>query len=91
MMDTAERVGYFDGYEKVLRERYPERCLKILAGNADKEMERATQRKGYRKVARVLKKMLEYPGGEAVAKALAEKYRKEYPRRPALWEELERF
>lgn len=91
MMDTAERVGYFDGYEKVLRERYPERCLKILAMNADEEMELATQRKGYRKVARVLKKMLEYPGGEAVAKDLAEKYRKEYPRRPALWEELERF
>lgn len=91
MMDTAERVGDFYGYEKVLRERYPERCLKILAGNADKEMERATQRKGYRKVARILRKMLKYPGGEAVAKDLAEKYRKEYPRRPALWEELERF
>lgn len=91
MMDTAERAGAFYGYEKVLRERYPERCLKILAMNADDEMELATQRKGYRKVARVLKKMLEYPGGEAVAKDLAEKYRKEYPRRPALWEELERF
>lgn len=91
MMDTAERVGDFYGYEEALKERYPERCLKILAGNADKEMERATQRKGYRKVARILKKMLKYPGGEAVAKDLAEKYRKEYPRRPALWEELERF
>lgn len=91
MMDTAERVGDFYGYEKVLRERYPERCLKILAINADDEMKLATQRKGYRKVARVLRKMLKYPGGEAVAKDLAEKYRKEYPRRPALWEELERF
>ena len=91
MMDTAERAGDFYGYEKVLRERYPERCLMILAMKADEEMELATQRKGYRKVARVLKKMLGYPGGESVAKELAEKYRKEYPRRPALWEELERF
>lgn len=91
MMDTAEKLGYLYGYEEALKERYPERCLKILAGNADKEMERATQRKGYRKVARILKKMLKYPGGDTVAKALAEKYRKEYPRRPALWEELERF
>ncbi|MBM6990496.1 MAG: hypothetical protein I3I98_03685 [Mobilibacterium timonense] len=91
MMDTAERAGDFYGYEKVLKKRYPERCLKILAMKADEEMELATQRKGYRKVARVLKKMLGYPGGESVAKELAEKYRKEYPRRPALWEELERF
>lgn len=41
-MDTAERAGDFYGYEKVLRQRYPERCLKILAMKADEEMELAT-------------------------------------------------
>jgi uncharacterized Zn finger protein len=88
MMGTAEAVGYMSDYEKVLKKRYPDRCLKILIRNADEEMEQATQRKGYRRVARVLKKIKKYPDGETVASELAEKYRNEYPRRTALWDEL---
>lgn len=88
MMGTAEAVGYMSDYEKVLKKRYPDRCLKILIRNADEEMEQATQRKEYRRVARVLKKIKKYPDGETVASELAEKYRNEYPRRTALWDEL---
>lgn len=51
-------------------------------------MEQATQRKGYRHVARVLKKMKKYPDGAPVASELAEKYRNEYLRRTALWDEM---
>lgn len=88
MIETAENAGYLSDYEKVLKKRYPERCLKILVRNADEEMDQATQRKGYRRVARILKKIKNYPDGEPVAKELAEKYRNEYPRRTALWDEL---
>lgn len=88
MMDTAESAGYMSDYEKVLKRRYPERCLKILIRNADEEMNQATQRKGYRHVARILKKIKKYPDGEPAAKELTEKYRNEYPRRTALWDEL---
>lgn len=90
MMDTAEQLSCSD-YEKVLKKYYPERCMKILAKNADTEMERATERKGYRKVARILNKIKKYPEGTALAQELAQKYRKTYPRRPALWEELSRI
>lgn len=88
MMGTAESAGYMSDYEKALKKRYPDRCLKILIRNADEEMEQATQRNGYRRVARVLRKIKKYPSGETVASELAEKYRNEYPRRTALWDEL---
>lgn len=88
MMDTAETSGYLGEYEKTLKKKYPERCLKILIRNADEAMEQATQRKGYRRVANILKKIKKYPDGESTAKELAEKYRNEYPRRTALRDEL---
>ncbi|MFC2658663.1 MAG: hypothetical protein ACFN1F_07730, partial [Segatella sp.] len=56
--------------------------------NADSEMDGATERKGYRHVARILKKIKKYPNGAEAAEKLAEKYRQEYPRRRALWDEL---
>lgn len=84
----VRRSGHMSDYEKVLKKQYPDRCLKILIRNADEEMEQATQRKGYRRVTRVLKKIKKYPDGEPVVREFAEKYRNEYPRRTALWDEL---
>ena len=54
-------------------------------------MEDARDRRGYRKVKRILKKMLTYPHGPETAAQLAEKYRKTSPRRTSLLEELKEF
>lgn len=91
LMEAAERVHYFGGYEKVLKKLYPNRCLAIYGYHADAAMEEARDRRGYRKVKRVLKKMLAYPGGLETAAQLAEKYREKYPRRTSLIEEIEEF
>lgn len=91
LMEAAEKVHDFGGYEKVLKKLYPHRSLAIYVYHADMAMEEARDRRGYRKVKRVLKKILTYPGGTETAAQLAEKYRKKYPRRTSLIEELEDF
>lgn len=91
MMAEAEKDGRLDGYEKILKKHYPERCMPILIKNADELMDRARDRKGYRHVANVLEKIKGYPDGGAAAERLAEKYRQTYPRRTALWDELSRI
>ncbi|MCH3953841.1 MAG: hypothetical protein LKE44_01180 [Eubacterium sp.] len=88
LMETAEKLEDLSSYEKALKKLYPDRCMNILVKNADSEMDGATERKGYRHVARILKKIKKYPNGAEAAENLAEKYRQEYPRRRALWDEL---
>lgn len=91
LMEAAEKVHDFGKYEKQLKKLFPDRSLAIYVYHADTAMEEARDRRGYRKVKRVLKKMMTYPGGPETAAQLAEKYRKQYPRRTSLIEELKEF
>ncbi|WP_299001340.1 hypothetical protein [uncultured Dialister sp.] len=91
LMEAAENMHDFGNYEKLLKELYPDRSLAIYVYHADAAMEDARDRRGYRKVKRILKKMLTYPHGPETAAQLAEKYRKTYPRRTSLLEELKEF
>ena len=70
---------------------YPERCLKVMANATDNLAVNSNNRRDYRYIARMLRKMSRYPGGRELAGELAEKYRKQYPRRPALLDELKKF
>ena len=90
-MDGVEACGYpyLKTYRKKLEGIYPERCLAILIKTADEDAEAANKRQNYQHVARVLRWMRKYPGGEKKAAELAEKYRAAYPRRRAMLEELE--
>ena len=91
LMNGVEACGYtyLKTYRKKLEEIYPERCLAILVKTADEDAEAANKRQDYQHVARVLRWMRKYPGGEEKAAELAEKYRATYPRRRAMLEELE--
>ena len=91
MMLTAEQNQRIEGYEEVLKERYPQRCLSILIKNANDTMAEAVDRRGYRKVGRILKKIKEYPEGPDKAAELAEKYCSENPRKTALRDEMNKI
>ncbi len=91
LMEGVEACGYeyLKAYRKMLEGKYPERCLAILVETADRDMAEANKRWDYRHVARILRWMCKYPGGEEKAAALAAKYRAAYPRRSAMMEEIE--
>lgn len=91
IMDSAEpdRLEILDEFENKLFELYPERCLKVLENYGDLRAEKARKRSDYRSLARFLKSLSSRPGGGSLASELAEKYRKKYPGRPAMLEELE--
>lgn len=91
LMKMVEEFHNFGEYEEVLRKLYPDRALGIYVYLADEEMKNASGREGYRKVKKVLEKMLDCPGGSETASRLAEKYVKMYPRKFSLKEEMLRF
>lgn len=68
--------------------RSPERCFAVLVKAADDSAERGKKRSDYRYIAKYLKWMMRYPGGRERAETLAETYRKQYPRRSAMLDEL---
>ena len=93
LMDGVEACGYsyLKTYRKKLEGLYPDRCLAILVKTADEDAAEANKRSDYQHVARVLRWMRKYPGGEEKASELAQKFRAAYPRRRAMIEELEEF
>lgn len=91
IMDSAEpdHLEIVDEFENKLFELYPERCLKVLENYADLRADNAGKRSDYRSLAGFLKSLSSRQGGGNLASELAEKYRKKYPNRPAMLEELE--
>lgn len=93
IMDNAEPDDEYviDGYGEKLFELYPERCFKVLANAADNSVVISKNRRDYRYVARILRKIAAHRGGKELASQLAAKYRAQYPRRTAMLDELRDF
>ena len=93
IMDNAEPDHDYviDAYGKKLYKLYPQRCLKVLANAADRQAKNSKNRRNYKYIAKTLKKIASRPGGKELAAELAEKYRQQYPRRTAMFDELKRF
>ena len=77
-------------YEKELRKIYPERVRDLLLKLLNEEMRRANTRSEYANVIRILMLLYGYPDGRAKAAELASSWRREYPRRSAMIDELGR-
>ena len=90
IMTGVEHGGasFLERYEGELIQRYPNRCLAVLVKEADYSAEHGNKRSDYRYIAKYLKWMRRYPGGAVKAAELAEIYRKRYPRRSAMIDEL---
>ena len=93
IMDNAEPDHDYviDTYGKKLLKLYPQRCLKVLANAADRQAKNSKNRRDYKYIAKTLKKIAAQPGGKELAAELAAKYRAQYPRRSAMFDELKRF
>ena len=77
-----------DQFEKTLRPLYPEKLLAFYLSCLREEMAQASKRSAYAGVIRRLKGLRKYPKGEAEARRLAGEWRKAYPRRRAMLDEL---
>lgn len=93
LMDEVEATGLFalDKYEAELAKRYPERVLamhlKEIEGN---QTYPGHNRKAYQLFCQRLVHIKGLPGGEIEVHRIVEQIRCEYPRRPALLDELSR-
>lgn len=93
MMSELEANNYpyeIREYEKELRKIYPERVRDLLLKMLDMDMRRAQTRSAYAEVAQSLKHLYGYPEGRKKAADLAASWRRDFSRRSAMKEELER-
>lgn len=94
IMSGIEASGEVDGlksYEKKLKALYPERCLKVLADYTDYLADQSKNRNNYKRVARYLRWIQRYPGGNEKAAEIAAGYRIKYKLRSAMMEEIAEF
>lgn len=73
-----------------LHNKYPEEMLELYQPILIRYASRANKRSHYRQVAQALKEFLEIKGGRNVVVKLLERFKKEYVRRPAMIDELNR-
>lgn len=79
-----------DTYGKLLKKDYGRRCTDVYQTYLLREMERASNRKEYASVVRTLKKLKQYPNGNAQAQELADMWKEKYRRRTSMLDELKK-
>jgi hypothetical protein len=77
-----------DQYESVLKKIYPGETRMIYEKFVRKRAEEVSSRNGYAGLTRYLDKISTYPNGRAKAQEIADNWRIEYRRRPAMIDEL---
>ena len=75
-------------YGNILIPQYSEEIYDLCAAAIRREAERINNRKDYQMLCRRLCSLVDFGGAEAV-QTLIRELRQAYPRRKALWEELE--
>lgn len=94
MMTELEKSASLDSilkYATLLQPLFPERLTSCFAHNLQLQMDRAYDPKGYRRAVEYLTNLQRLPGGREAAKAMAEKWRSEHPRRRSMLEALEKI
>lgn len=89
--NSFDKVRLLDVHEKVLRKNYPDRVIKIYKDYLKQAAEMANQREKYRGLMVYLKKISKCIGGDEIAKAIAEDWRRLYKRRTAMMDELRKI
>lgn len=77
-------------YEKELRKVYPERVRDLLLKQLDNQMRQASARGAYARTVQELKRLYGYPEGREKAAELAKGWRRDFPRRSAMLDELKK-
>lgn len=74
----------------LLKPYFAEEIRDVFLAYLRKEMKQAGNRETYVRLIQRLKKMMDYPDGEAMARTLADEWRITYKRKSALMEELKK-
>ena len=77
-------------YEKELRKVYPERVRDLLLKQLDNQMRQASARGAYARTVQELKRLYGYPEGREKTAELAKGWRRDFPRRSAMLDELKK-
>ncbi|MCD8294458.1 MAG: hypothetical protein LUE27_04310 [Clostridia bacterium] len=85
---TKEPVYVMDKYEASLRHRFPEQLRKYYEDYVTKQAFQVSTRKEYAALMRYLKKIFIIPGGSVQAAEIADKWKKQFPGKPAFLDEL---
>lgn len=91
LLDEIIGSGYIyslDQYEKVLKKKYPDQVRNAYVNYVIRGAEAAADRVTYKRLMVYLKKISKYPEGEKEALKIAEMWKGEYRRRPAMMDEL---
>jgi len=83
-----QSVYALDQYEKVLKKHLPNEVRDIYVQYVKKGAIQTADRKAYKYLMSYLKKITKYPNGKKIAQDIAESWRQDYKRRPAMMDEL---
>lgn len=83
-----QSVYALDQYEKVLKKHLPNEVRDMYVQYVKKGAIRTADRKAYKHLMSYLKKIAKYPSGKKIAQDIAEGWRQDYKRRPAMMDEL---
>lgn len=90
-MATIQGLYAMRTHEAELVERFPQRVLKLYVDDTEHSQQcPGSNRKGYQMFVQRLRHIKAMPGGEVEVARIIAKMRAEYPRRPALMDELSR-
>ena len=83
-----QSVYALDQYEKVLKKHLPNEVRDMYVQYVKKESTRTADRKAYKYLMSYLKKITKYPDGKKMAQDIADCWKQDYKRRPAMMDEL---
>lgn len=93
LMDFVVKSGsiyYVNEYEKDLKSIYPEELFAVYTKIVKGMAENTSDRKYYRKIVRILNRMVAYPDGSKKTSEIVQDMKKEYAKRPAMMDELKK-
>ena len=81
-------VYALDKYEEVLKKHLPKEVRDLYVQYVKDEAVRTSDRNAYRNLMSYLKKITKYPDGKRMAQDIADCWKQDYKRRPAMMDEL---
>lgn len=89
----SDRSGFVDyyhatDYTDALKKHFPNEVRDIYVQYVKKGAIQTADRKAYKYLMSYLKKITKYPNGKKIAQDIAESWRQDYKRRPAMMDEL---
>lgn len=81
-------IFLMEQYETILKKNYCEKIIAFYTGYVVKEADRVSDRNGYKRLMVYLKKISSCENGKSAAQKIADQWRIQYKRRPAMMDEM---